>query len=98
MFGRNFLSKETIRFFCELIHRDADDSSAAFMRAAAGGFHHTGIPAGADREAGVGQQFANLQRLRIFRIAFATFGPAKDSDDSFAHTLSLVFRPYAIAV
>src|SRR5438034_11490012 len=39
MGSRNFVGEKTVRLRLELIHRDAQHATTAFMRAATGGFH-----------------------------------------------------------
>src|SRR2546421_634095 len=53
MLGGTLFSQISIRFRLKLIHRDANDASSAFVRAAAGCFHHAGVTASADCEAGI---------------------------------------------
>src|SRR4051794_30390671 len=83
MFRRNFLSQVTIRLALELIHGDSDYAAAAFVGAATGCFHHSGITTRADGESGVGQQLAGAQSLGILEAAFFALRAAKDSYNAF---------------
>jgi hypothetical protein len=77
----DFVGEIAIWFGFELIHDDAQNASAAFVRAPACGFHHTQIASGANCETGISQEFTDALRVGVFGIGLVAFGAAKDSYD-----------------
>src|SRR5687767_3902926 len=86
MWCGNFVGEETIGFGLELIHRDAQHTSAAFVRTTARTFHHAKITARANCVTRVGQELPNASGLRILRIRLTTLGAAEDRYDALCFT------------